>query len=57
MTEAHLIRGGGGQGIALICLHMWSQKLPETLSDIINFKIFLGEHPQITLIGVVTVVP
>ena len=48
MTEAYLIRGGGGQGIALICLHMWSQKPPETLSDIINSssKFSWGSTPR-----------
>ena len=46
MTEAHLIRGGGGQDIAFICLHMWSQKPPETLSDNYHkFQNFPGGAP------------
>ena len=52
MTKAHLIRGGGGQGMAFI----WSQKPPDTVSEIINFKIFLEEHPQTPLVCAVTVV-
>ena len=46
MTKAHLIKGGGGggQGVALICLCMWSQKPPETVSEI-NFKTFTQTPP------------
>lgn len=45
MTEAHIIRGDGGQSITFICL-CWAQKLPETLAEIVVLS-FLGEHPQI----------
>ena len=37
MAKVHLVRGGGGQGMGFICLCMWSQMLPETVSEISNF--------------------
>ena len=43
--------------MAFTCLCMWSQKPPETVSEIMNFKFFFpGGVPPDPLICVVTVV-
>ena len=49
VTKTYLISGGGRAWYGLkilVYMCMWSQKPPETVSEIINFKIFLGKYPR-----------